>query len=320
MRETERREARRLQDCYRFVLLNPPPPLPPPLLPPVPDAEQAACNCGRLLSSVLEVVLASFFTLNGSPSSARTEFRRSMDKNSGETVKSKAEVASEGLNILADLLSIQEPTYLRRTCRKVLDGKYFDVNPVFQLVEMFEKKIILPAVSTLSTKKPSANTAGFNLFSLESRLHSLIASLFETLPRGTSIDEINQRRFSSSTVFPSNVKSEERVREWMMAVLETIENSATPSSLISHNSTYYSLLIPLVANNPLGPLSPTSQLYVSTLLSMASEMKASFLGDPSNTSPFPSCCNAQQFISPALGTLCCRYISLMFANLGESDR
>ena len=53
---------------------------------------------------------------------------------------------------------------------------------------------------------------------------------------------------------------------------------------------------------------------------MLEGVKAAFSDDPSNDSPFPSCCNSQQFISPPLSALCCRIMSLMFANLPEVDR
>ena len=105
-------------------------------------------------------------------------------------------------------------------------------------------------------------------------------------------------------------------------MLETIKSSSTPTSTISHNPTYYALLIPLVANNPLDGITDefVATLYVKTLTEMCSDIKDAFVGDSFNTSPFPSCCNAQQFISPPLSALCCRYMSLMFANLSGSDQ
>lgn len=104
----------------------------------------ATSNCSYLITSIQNIVVASFASKNTSQSSARTEFRRSMDRNSGHTVKSKAEVASDGINILADLFSLHGATVLRKCCRQVLvanDGDAFEVRTILSLVEHFEKKV-----------------------------------------------------------------------------------------------------------------------------------------------------------------------------------
>lgn len=225
------------------------------------------------------------------------------------------------------------------------------------IVELFEKKVVLPAMLNLSTKKPNVSSGYFSLFPVESRLQCMIVSLLETMPRGTSIDEVTNRRFDSSSKFYIDVKSTTSVHEWLLEALSTIRKSATPSCPISFNITYYAFLIPLIASNPVDPKARNSEKDVedissvsgidSQVINMTSDnykddssganigklrsaykkiledvvtaLKSAFNGDASNTSPFPSYSSVQQFISPPLSSLNCRFICLLFANLEVDD-
>ena len=212
--------------------------------------------------------------------------------------------ATEAITALADLLSLQDRTYIREEMRRHFNSEHLD--SALKLVQRYEDEIIHPGLLTIA-KRPQSQLQ-LMYYSLENRLYHLTVSILETLARATSADQcvvrnldarvpqsLQQVQLGGSPLDPTLTIPEfffEETIDYVMSLSET--GTTWPINL---NRAYFAFLHPLFGQtNKVGKAGHAARIFLAAIPSIKSMLS----GDSTSTSAHCSAANVEQFISVPL--------------------